>query len=230
MEPLFNEFNEKREEIDCYYKFLRQITSQSYILKNLRKKQDNHLDVRIQKILKANTFLLLYNLIESTVKNSIQYACQQIAKEDIQYEILVEGLKKQWVNVHTRQHLQSPNDEKLREGVKLIIDKTLEDFIRFEDKYKIEYQNNVDARTMCKVARDFGFKLKFADSLKGGYRIDEIKVKRNSLAHGTITFSSCGKDCTLEDLTKYKNDTYKILNKFLNSMKTYLEKKQYKAI
>lgn len=230
MEQLFDEFNEKKEEIDCYYKFLRQITSQSYILKNLRKKQDDCLDVRIQKILKANTFLLLYNLIESTVKNSIQYACQQIAKENIQYETLVEELKKQWVNVHTRQHLQSPNNKKLREGVKLIIDKTLKDFIRFEDKYKIECQNNVDAETMRTVARDFGFKLKFADSLKGGYRIAEIKDKRNFLAHGNITFSSCGQDCTLEDLTKYKNDTYKILNKFLNSMKTYLEKKQYKAI
>ena len=137
MQQLFDEFNEKKEEIDCYYKFLRQITSQTYILKNIRKKQDNCLDVRIQKILKANTFLLLYNLIESTVKNSIQYACQQIAKENIQYEALVEGLKKQWVNVHTRQHLQSTNDLKLREGVKFIIDKTLEDFIRFDDKYKI---------------------------------------------------------------------------------------------
>lgn len=58
MQQLFDEFNEKKEEIDCYYKFLRQITSQTYILKNIRKKQDNCLDVRIQKILKANTFLL----------------------------------------------------------------------------------------------------------------------------------------------------------------------------
>lgn len=230
MQQLFDEFKERKEEIDCYYKFLRQITSQTYVLKNIRKKQDNCLDSRIQKILKANTFLLLYNLIESTVKNALQYACQQIAKENIQYESLVEGLKKQWVNVHTRQHLQSPNDLKLKEGVKLIIDKTLDECIRFDNNYKIKYQNNIDAQIMRQISRDFGFPLKFADSLKGGYRIEEIKDKRNFLAHGNITFSSCGQDLTLEDLTKYKNDTYKILNKFLSSIKTYLEKKQYKKI
>ena len=227
MQQLIDEFNERKEEIDCYYTFLRKITSHTYVLKNTRKNQDNCLDSRIQKILKANTFLLLYNLIESTVKNSVRYACQQIAKENIQYETIVEGLKKQWVKVHTRQHLQSPNDLKLREGVKYIIDKTLEEFIQFEEDYKIEYRDNIDADVMRAIARDFGFKLEFAQSLKGGYRIAEIKDKRNRLAHGNITFSSCGQDITMEDLTRYKNDTYGVLKKFLSTIRLYLEKKKY---
>ncbi len=227
MQQLFDEFKERKEEIDCYYKFLRKITSQTYSLKNTRSNKDSCLDIRIQKILKANSFLLLYNLIESTVKNSVQFICQEIVKENVQYSDVVEGIQKQWVRVHTRQHLQSPKDEKLRDGVKFIIDKTLKDFIQFEGNYRIKYKDNVDTDVMYMIARDFGFKLDFAKSLKGGYRIGEIKDKRNFLAHGNITFSDCGQNLSMEDLTAYKNDTYRVLSKFLSVVKTYLEKKKY---
>lgn len=227
MQELINEFNERKEEIDCYYKFLRKITSQTYALKNTRSNTDICLDGRIQKILKANSFLLLYNLIESTVKNSVRFICQEIIKENIQYNNIVEGLQKQWVRVHTRQHLQSPKDEKLREGVKYIIDKTLSEFIQFEGDYEIKYKDNIDTDVMYAIARDFGFKLDFAKSLKGGYRIGEIRVKRNFLAHGNITFSDCGQNLSMEDLTAYKNDTYGVLKKFLSVVKTYLNKKKY---
>lgn len=227
MQQLFDEFEERKEEIDCYYKFLRQVTSQTYSLKNRRSNKDICLDSRIQKILKANSFLLLYNLIESTVKNSVQFICQEIVKENIQYNDIVEGLQKQWVRVHTRQHLQSPKDEKLRDGVKLIIDKTLKDFIQFEGDYKIKYKDNIDTDVMYAIARDFGFKLDFAKSLKGGYRVGEIREKRNFLAHGNITFSACGQNLSMEDLTAYKNDTYGVLKKFLNVVKKYLNNKRY---
>ena len=80
---------------------------------------------------------------------------------------------------------------------------------------------------MYAIARDFGFKLDFAKSLKGGYRIGEIRVKRNFLAHGNITFSDCGQNLSMEDLTTYKNDTYGVLKKFLSVVKTYLNKKKY---
>lgn len=227
MQQLFDEFEERKEEIDCYYKFLRQVTSQTYSLKNRRSNMDICLDNRIKKILKANSFLLLYNLIESTVKNSVQFVCQEIVKENIQYNDIVEGLQKQWVKVHTRQHLQSPKDEKLRDGVKFIIDKTLNDFIQFEGNYKIKYSDNIDTEVMLAIAKDFGFKLDFAKSLKHGYRIGEIRVKRNFLAHGNITFSDCGQNLSMEDLTLYKNDTYKVLKKFLSVIKKYLDKKKY---
>ena len=227
MQQLFDEFEERKEEIDCYFKFLRKITSQTYALKNTRSNKDICLDSRIQKILKANTFLLLYNLVESTVKNSIRFICQEIVKENIQYNNIVEGLQKQWVKVHTRQRLQSTNDEKLRDGVKFIIDKTLNEFIQFEGDYEIKYRDNIDTEVMFAIARDFGFKLNFAKSLKGGYRIGEIKDKRNFLAHGNITFSNCGQNLSMEDLTAYKNDTYGVLKKFLSVVKTYLEKKKY---
>lgn len=227
MQQLFDEFKERKEEIDCYYKFLRKVTSQTYSLKNMRSNKDSCFDGRIQKILKANSFLLLYNLIESTVMNSVRYMCQEIVKENIHYNSIVEGLQKQWIKVHTRQHLKSPKDEKLRDGVKYIIDKTLKEFVQFEGDYKIKYNDNIDTDVMFAIARDFGFKLNFAKSLKGGYRLGEIRINRNFLAHGNITFSNCGQGLSMEDLTAYKNDTYGVLSKFLSVVKTYLEKRKY---
>lgn len=228
MQQLIDEYNERKEEINCYYNFLRKITSSNYALKNVRTKQNDCLDSRIFKILKANTFLLLYNLIESTVHNSVRYISQEIAKENIQYDSVVEGLKKQWAKVQARQHLQSTNEEKIRDGLKIVIEKTLDEYIQFEGDYKIKYRDNIDADVLFCIARDFGFKLNFAKPLRGGYRIKEIKDKRNYLAHGNITFSNCGQDTTMEDLTIYKNDTYGVLEKFLNTVDKYIKKKQFK--
>ena len=63
-----------------------------------------------------------------------------------------------------------------------------------------------------------------------GEKFDGNKFWKQALEKGAKAVIVQDIDFSKEDLTKYKNDTYKILNKFLNSIKKYLEKKQYKAI
>ncbi len=229
MQNLLKEYDERKQEIECYYKFLEKIVLNPNIFANTQNKRNNCLNNRIVKILKANTFLLLYNLIESTVGNSVDYVCREITKENIKYDIVAERLKIQWVKILTKQQFKSSNEDKLVKSVKGIIDKTMEDCIKFENNYKISYGSNVNTELLFSIARDFGFELKFAPSLKGGHRINEIKDKRNGLAHGNILFSDCGQNTSIEDLKLYKDDTYKVLKKFLREVKTCVIKKKYKV-
>lgn len=228
MEEIIKDFTNGKEEIDCYYKFIEQIASGKYAIRSVKQKRDYCLDNRIIKILKANMFLLLYNLIESTVDNTVKCVCEEIGKENLKYEIMVDGLKRQWATVHAIKHLQSPNFEKLKDGIKTILDKTINECIKFEEGYEIEYSDNIDNKVLFQIARDFGFKLKFAKSLKGGHNINEIKKKRNWLAHGNITFTDCGQNTSVEELKLFKEDTYKILDKFLKVVKVYITEQKYK--
>lgn len=229
MEELLRDYNERKQEIDCYYKFLRKISSKSYAFKNTRKQQDECLDDRIIKILKANIFLLLYNLIESTTDKAIEYVCVKITSSNIKYNEIIEDIKAQWSKVQTKCHLKTNDEGALRKGLKQILDKTINDYIKFENQYKLKYRDNIDSNELRKIAKDFGFTLEFATSLKGGKSLDKILQKRNNLAHGSMLFSDCGRDYTLTDLIQYKNDTYKILEKFLKTIDTYIKKQKYKS-
>ena len=229
MEDLLRDYNERKQEIECYYKFLRKISSKSYTLKNTRSRKDECLDDRIAKILKANTFLLLYNLIESTTDKAIEYICTEITSSNVKYSEIIEDIKNQWTKVQTKCHLKTNDEGALRKALKQILDKTINDYIRVENQYKLKYRDNIDSSELRKIAKDFGFNLEFATSLKGGKSLDEILQKRNNLAHGSMLFSDCGRDYTLIDLTQYKNDTYKILEKFLKMIDSYIKKQKYKS-
>lgn len=228
MEELIRDYNERKQEIECYYKFIRKISSKSYILKNTRTKRNECLDDRITKILKANVFLLLYNLIESTIDKTVEYMCIKITGSNMKYNEVIEEIKTQWSKVQVKTHLNSNDEGALRKGLKQILDNTINDYIKFENQYKLKYRDNIDSNELRKIAKDFGFNLKFAPSLKGGKSLDEILQKRNNLAHGSTLFSDCGRDYTLTDLTQYKNDTYKILEKFLKTINSYIKEQEYK--
>ena len=49
----------------------------------------------------------------------------------------------------------------------------------------------------------------------------------NALAHGDFSFSEIGKDYTVNDLVKYKNDTKEYLLKVLDEIQTYIENQKY---
>ena len=114
MEELIRDYNERKQEIECYYKFLRKISSKSYILKNTRTKRNDCFDDRIIKALKANTFLLLYNLIESTIDKAVEYLCVKITDSNTKYNDVIEEIQNQWSKVQVKTHLNSHDEGTLR--------------------------------------------------------------------------------------------------------------------
>jgi len=57
--------------------------------------------------------------------------------------------------------------------------------------------------------------------------LDDVKEKRNNLAHGTQSFVECGRDYTIEDLNNIKEQTTLFLKGILDGMKEYFDNKLY---
>ena len=55
----------------------------------------------------------------------------------------------------------------------------------------------------------------------------EVKEERNNLAHGTISFVECGRNYSIDDLKKIKNETECFLENILEGMKDYYENQLY---
>ncbi|MBK6773181.1 MAG: hypothetical protein IPG78_13840 [Ignavibacteria bacterium] len=65
--------------------------------------------------------------------------------------------------------------------------------------------------------------------MNNGAKLHDVKIQRNQLAHGEISFSKCGRNYTIEDLIKTKDHTIKYLRKILKNINAYLESKKFKS-
>lgn len=203
-------FQDRVTEIEVYYVFL-----------------DNYLnsstDRELSKILRSNLILMLYNLVESTVANAIEEIHNDIHSQNISFDSLNTQLKKVLIkqlknNINPHDFVISINN--------IAIDIVKRSFL----KKKIS-NGNIDNNTISKLARDYGFSINTTyASTKNGKCLEEIRGRRNDLAHGTFSFTEIGKEYTLPDLEKMKNETICYLNEILTNIETYLTNKSYRQV
>ena len=95
------------------------------------------------------------------------------------------------------------------------------------DRKATNISGNLDAEKIRRICNDHGISFQISPQCKGGYVLADVKEKRNSLAHGTLSFVECGRDYTMEDLEKTKKQTILFLKGILKGMKEYYDKQQY---
>ena len=57
--------------------------------------------------------------------------------------------------------------------------------------------------------------------------LEEVKKRRNSLAHGDQSFSYCARDLTLTDLETIKDTVIRFIQEILTGMEKYCDEKQF---
>jgi hypothetical protein len=86
---------------------------------------------------------------------------------------------------------------------------------------------NLDADEIRKVCNGHGIGFLPDSICKGGARLNDVKTKRNLLAHGTLSFSECGREYSLKDLMDIKEQTYGFLTGLLDGMQKYYDEDGY---
>jgi hypothetical protein len=90
------EFEKRIEEIDKYFQFLTTIdkgTCNIHCISVDGVISNDPIDVELIKILKANGFILLYNLIEATIRKSLEAIFNAIYTENLTFQQLSDNLK-----------------------------------------------------------------------------------------------------------------------------------------
>ena len=225
MDETKQSFENRKSEIDNYFKMLAIFNNDDTRLQY--KKEGDLITEKIQPqfriILIANAFLILYNLIESTVRNSIIEIYTKIQDDKLSYQELSANLKKIWIK-QTTDNLKEGNykPETLRNYVFDLAKDILNNEIIILSKENMDFAGNLDAQKIRDLADNIGFNIS-----PDGRNLVEIKIKRNRLAHGEQTFYDVGKDFSVPQVFAFKDETFSYLSDVIEKIDIFIRDKKY---
>lgn len=219
---LFQDFNERSKEVSKYFIFLKSLEQETTKLSmegGNGKTKIKKIDPELVKTLKASGFLLLYNLVESTMRNAIQAIFEEIRTQGVSFDEVRPELKK-----IVLKNFKKRNHDKLILSITTI---SLDIISACFDKEDL-FSGNIDGKLIKSTAIDYGFS-HTTDPMKTGNGQDLLTIKsnRNDLAHGIKSFAEVGRDQTAENLLKIKNKVVSYLRQILLNIENYLDKKEY---
>ena len=224
MQTVILDFNTRVEEINKYFLFLEELISEKTKLSKL----DNNGNIQVQEVdselvktLKANSFLLLYNLIESSMTNAIEAIFDELISEEVTFDDIRIELKKIVVENFKTRSPQSVHNQ--------MRDISL-DIIKVGFNRKKLFSGNIDAEKITETARQYGFSHNTDyGTTKHGRSLYDIKKIRNDLAHGDKSFAEVGRDKSIEELIKIKDEVVEYIKQILVNIESYLNSNQYLA-
>lgn len=220
------DFEERKKEIENYLAFIVILSDDENTRLKYRKDDgiiEEKISDQLQKILIANGFLLLYNLIEATVRSSIAEIYLEVRDKGITFGELSEKLKKIWIEQSTDSLKEgSFKQDTLNKQVLDIAEAVLKKETVTLLKEKMDFSGNLDAQKIRELAKKFGF-----ETPRDGRSLATIKEKRNRLAHGEYTFSEIGKDFTVKDLNEFKIETFVFLSDAIDKIEDFIINRRY---
>jgi len=224
MQAIFDMFDERVQEINLYFAAIKALDRGTAN----HTKEKPYFNPEFIKILKANTLLMIYNLVESTVMGGILEIYDKLKQEGLTYSRVRKEIKDIWFSYKFRQvydqnaHFNSYKGKALEIVNSILIGEVIE-----LDKKATAISGNLDAQKIRNVCNKHGIVFHTAKESRGGIVLETVKDCRNDLAHGTLSFGECGRDYSLKDLGEIKDETVIFLRGLLAGMKEYYDEKQY---
>ncbi len=225
MEFIIIEFEKKVQEINEYFNFVQTTT---HLARDFDPRKIIFVSESVHHVLKSNLFLLLYNLIESSFRNSLEKICIAITSEELSYQNLIPQIKQMWINKEYKSFGDTcpiPRETLKSEFVMNKIDMIAQEIININ--FNNELSGNVTPSIIKKSIEEYGLKTNHIPK-ENESSLFIIKDKRNNLAHGNESFSECGRNYSILKLGEIKNESIEYMRYILTHIKTFIENKHYK--
>lgn len=218
----FQEFKERSKEVSDYFIFIKDLEQEKIQLaidENAEKSKVKERYPQLSNTLKAGAYVLLYNLVESSMRNAIEAIFKELKSQKVPFDQIRPELKK-----IVLQNFKRQNPDKVLAQIR---DISLDIIAVGFDKEEL-FSGNIDGLLIRKTAKNYGFSSR-TDFAKTNDGIDLLSVKtnRNDLAHGVKSFADVGKDKTADELIEIKNKVVNYLRQILENIETYLANKEY---
>jgi MAE_28990/MAE_18760-like HEPN len=220
---LFEDFDERAKEVSQYFIFLKNLEQESIKLSmgKANKLKIKAIDPNLLRTLKASGFLLLYNLVEATMRNAIEAIFDELKNEGVSYDIIRPELKK-----IVLKNLKKRNTEDIHAS---IMEVSIDIISASFDPQDV-FSGNIDGRKIKETAIKYGFS-HVTDTRRthDGTDLVIVKKNRNDLAHGFKSFTEVGRDKTADELLAIESRVVKYLRQILQNIEAYLENREYLA-
>lgn len=224
---------ERSQEILSYFRFLQSVINDNAVLQIPKLHAPRPIAKNLTHTLKANGYLLIYNVVEATMTTAVKDIHLAIRQDfltptiGIHLDELNAGLFKLVLG-----WFQRGNDQLPSRATRLVSSWMVQHWLDEHDKLVSDNKNplfsgNLDAREMLKIAKTYGFNA-YGDEPRMKHRgLFLAKSKRNSLAHGEISFLDCGRDIALEDLVQDGIGVIRCLRHYIRAVDIFISQRGY---
>lgn len=225
MNTVIADFEKRVSEIELFFSHVEAIEERdgklSVAVANTRRLRD--LDPELVKVLKANVFLLLYNLAESSMRQAIIELLEAISLEGIRYSQVSDEIKKLWIEIgHSR--FKDRSAQEIFNSLASLHD----DIIDLPFRKEMISGGNIDGRKIRDLGATYGFSCTTHRNAKKGDKLFDVKKRRNDLAHGLISFAECGRNYTVSDLRATKREVIIYLRGVLRNITRHIDAKRFR--
>ena len=225
MLSIYFDFDQRVKEIELYFVALKALDE-----KSLQSSDEPYFNSEFIKILKANTIIIIYNLVESTVTGAFTEIYDKIKEDNLTYCDVSTKIQQIWFSFKFRQvydphaHYISYKDQALKIAESLLNKEAIE-----FDRKATSISGNLNAQKIRNICTEHGISFVAPRKSQGGKQLEKVKNLRNELAHGSSSFAECGRDLTYEDLLQIKDETVCFLKGFLEGIQSYYDDEKYRS-
>jgi hypothetical protein len=233
MKKFIREFNRRVAEIQKYFELVDKIEGLGALsTKSIIFPSGEYIvDRDLQKILKSHCYLLLYNLVESSIRNGITAIHDVIVIEQLTYKDLSPKIKRLWLLNDLSKSFRDSYIKKdtVADNLEELIKSVLDDKMVSLDPSNIPISGNLDAKTIKELIDIYGFFGNLGVASKEIDNILDFVVKiRCDLAHGNVSFCDASSQIIWSKLVDDKDKLVKYLTHMLNNIDNYIENKKYR--
>ncbi len=215
-----NDFYSRKHEIELYFSFLEKLLTSNYITWN--QTETERISIELRGIAKANIFIMLYNLAESSISAAIEQIHISIKNDQsVTFDNIKDGIK---INLIKYLKNKQSAEKFIQETNNISLDIITSCFEK-----KSVFSGNTDRNEIVKLAKKYGFSFDTDyTKTRHGEKLEIIKNHRNELAHGDVSFQEIGKEYTLSEIEEYKKEVIAYLEKIILNIEEYIRNKEYK--
>ncbi|WP_318356279.1 MAE_28990/MAE_18760 family HEPN-like nuclease [Enterobacter sp.] len=225
MDSFREDFDIRSGEILAYLDLLRFIEHAGSELISAEDAENKfNITAESRKTLKGAVYILLYNLIESTMREAICFIHETLYDRNIQFDNLKKNLKSEIVK-------RLKNDSVSVENFIGGLTKGISCGISYGtfNKKKL-FSGNIDRDEIKEKAIIYGFSTSSDyNHTKHGEKLTTIKQHRNDLAHGNVSFSEIGKNVSYQDLENVSLEVIAYLDAIATNIENYIHSDGYLA-
>lgn len=233
MKDFIRDFNRRLAEIQKYFELVERIEELGAFSTNSITFPSGEyiVDSDLQKILKSHCYLLLYNLVESSIRNGITAIHDVIFIDQLTYKQLSPKIKKMWcLNDLSKSFTDSYiKKDTVADNLHKLLKSVLDDEMVSLNTSNIPISGNLDATTINELIYMYGF---VGNVGVPSREIDPILNRlvkvRCDLAHGNVSFCDASNQISWSKLVDDKDKLVIYLTHMLNNIDNYIESKKYR--
>ncbi len=225
MAAVLERFNQGVIELRLYLRLLGSLEARALKLRFHTANSD-----QCFRILKASTFLLIYNVVEAGVRSAFDDLYEDIVAHGMTYPDVIQEIQQEWLGQAFRELTpESANKQTYVELTQRLLDQTRSAAILQMSARRLPISGNLDGDSIRLLCKRHRIVLRVHRNAFGGVALNTVKEKRNALAHGLVSFAECGRDYTVGDLERISSQAAMFIRGLIASVRGYKKDAEFRA-